>query len=313
MNTLHFKYAVEVERSGSISAAADNLFMSQPNLSKAIKELEDSFGYKIFERTAKGVHPTKLGEEFLNHAKLILQQIDQMHTISEDLQKDIQSLNISIPRGTYIASAITQFAKELDYTKGINLNVFETNSMQIINHIADGFSNLGIIRYNVNFENYFLDYINEKGLESEPIWEFEQVALMSEHHPLANETTVKYEDLEAYTQIVHGDSYVPYFTSSAGEKSDDELHKNSKRICLYERCNQFDLLSNVTNTYMWVSPILEDYLQKYSLVQRRCSVKNHTLKDLLIYKKGFKPDETEKEFISCLFALKNKLMFTEIV
>ena len=68
MNTLHLKYAVEVERTRSISKAAENLFMAQPNLSKAIKELEDSLGITIFQRTSKGVVPTQQGAEFLKYA-----------------------------------------------------------------------------------------------------------------------------------------------------------------------------------------------------------------------------------------------------
>ena len=58
MNTQHLKYVVEVERTGSITQAADNLYMAQPNLSKAIKELEDTLGISIFRRTSKGVVPT---------------------------------------------------------------------------------------------------------------------------------------------------------------------------------------------------------------------------------------------------------------
>lgn len=61
MNTLHFKYAVEVERTGSITQAADNLYMAQPNLSKAIKELEDTLGITVFKRTSRGMVPTKKG------------------------------------------------------------------------------------------------------------------------------------------------------------------------------------------------------------------------------------------------------------
>ncbi len=64
MNTLHLKYAVEVERAGSITQAADNLFMAQPNLSKAIRELEEGLGITIFERTPRGVLPTERGVEF---------------------------------------------------------------------------------------------------------------------------------------------------------------------------------------------------------------------------------------------------------
>ena len=59
MNTLHFKYAVEVERCGSITQAAENLYMAQPNLSKSIKELEDTLGFQIFARTARGMDRLK--------------------------------------------------------------------------------------------------------------------------------------------------------------------------------------------------------------------------------------------------------------
>ena len=69
MNTLYFKYAVEVEKTHSITKAASNLYMAQPNLSKAIKELEDTLEINIFERTSKGVFPTAKGKEFLEYAK----------------------------------------------------------------------------------------------------------------------------------------------------------------------------------------------------------------------------------------------------
>ena len=61
MNLTHLKYAVEVEKTGSITRAADNLFMGQPNLSKAIKELEQQVGIAIFRRTSRGVAPTRKG------------------------------------------------------------------------------------------------------------------------------------------------------------------------------------------------------------------------------------------------------------
>ena len=92
MNTLHFKYAVEVERTRSISKAAENLFMAQPNLSKAIKELEDSLGITIFQRTSKGVVPTQQGAEFLKYAKNILTELDKMESIYVPDAQNRQSL-----------------------------------------------------------------------------------------------------------------------------------------------------------------------------------------------------------------------------
>lgn len=82
MNLAHLKYAVEVEKTGSITKAAENLFMGQPNLSKAIKELEAQVGIAIFRRTIQRcLLPTRKGEEFLARAKAILCQIEEMEAI----------------------------------------------------------------------------------------------------------------------------------------------------------------------------------------------------------------------------------------
>ena len=75
-NILHLKYALEIAKTHSISKAAENLYMGQPNLSRAIKELEDSIGAVIFERSAKGIIVTEDGEKFLQYARRILAQVD---------------------------------------------------------------------------------------------------------------------------------------------------------------------------------------------------------------------------------------------
>ena len=81
MNILHLKYAVEVGKTHSINKAAQNLYMGQPNLSRAIKDLEESLGITIFNRTTRGMFVTPQGEEFLQHAKKILSQIDEVEAM----------------------------------------------------------------------------------------------------------------------------------------------------------------------------------------------------------------------------------------
>ena len=71
MNILHMKYAVEISKTGSINKAAEVLYVAQPNLSRAIKELEADLGITIFDRSAKGMVPTIEGREFLSYAKQI--------------------------------------------------------------------------------------------------------------------------------------------------------------------------------------------------------------------------------------------------
>jgi DNA-binding transcriptional LysR family regulator len=74
-NILFFKYAIEIERTRSITKAAENLYMAQPNLSKAVKEMEETVGFAIFERNSRGVVPTQKGLRFLDYARKILEEM----------------------------------------------------------------------------------------------------------------------------------------------------------------------------------------------------------------------------------------------
>lgn len=310
MNTLHFKYAVEVERSGSITQAADNLYMAQPNLSKAIKELEDTIGISIFKRTSKGVVPTQKGAEFLIYAKNILTQIDKMESLVIPDYSNIQSMNISIPRGSYIANGFAKFVYELDPGKEIELNIKETNSIEAIQNIVDDRFNLGIIRYHTKYENYFLDYLKDKSLSHDLLWEFKYLVVLSKKHPLASTKIIDFNDLNPYIEILHGDTEIPYITAN-DFKNLKKISPAKKRIYVYERSTQFDLLAHIPTTYMWVSPIPNELLNRYDLVQRKCSIPNHQYKDVLIYSKGYKFSALDKRLIDKIYESKNEVAFQE--
>ena len=79
MELQHLRYVVEVARWGSISRAAKHLYMGQPNLSKAVKEVELEIGRPLFRRTAQGVEPTRSGEDFLFYARGVLDQMEQQN------------------------------------------------------------------------------------------------------------------------------------------------------------------------------------------------------------------------------------------
>ncbi|MGF7141779.1 DNA-binding transcriptional LysR family regulator [Anaerotaenia torta] len=310
MNTLHLKYAIEVERTSSISQAAENLFMGQPSLSKAIKELEDNLGFTIFERTSRGVTPTEKGIKFFTYARNVLNQLEKMEALSDAADSERQSFSVSIPRGSYIADAITSFVAGLDHSRGMNLNIQETNSIQVVNNIIDGPFHLGIIRYQTEYENYFIDYLTEKQLKFEPIWEFEYLVLMSEQHPLARKEKLGNQELEAYTEITHGDTAIPYLMPGGSGKAEPPGGA-SKCIYVYERCSQYDLLSTVPTTYMWVSPIPEKWLERYRLIQRRSSDRGKRYKDVLIYPKQYQFTELDRDFVNKLYQARNEVSFRE--
>ncbi|MDE6710771.1 MAG: LysR family transcriptional regulator, partial [Oscillospiraceae bacterium] len=167
MNLMHLKYLVEVEKTGSITKAASTLFMGQPNLSKAIKEVENEVGAPIFKRISKGVEPTEKGVEFLKCAKAIIQQMDKMENLFKPEVSDIISFNVSAPRASYAAQAFSRFVSELDRTRRFAVNFREANSLDTINGILEGEFNMGIIRCEEAYEDFFLSMLADKELKSE--------------------------------------------------------------------------------------------------------------------------------------------------
>jgi DNA-binding transcriptional LysR family regulator len=306
MNTLFFKYAIEIERTRSITKAAENLFMAQPNLSKAIKELEAEVGFMIFERNPKGVVPSEKGFEFLAHAKIILEEMAHIGHLTDEENPERQSFSISMPRASYVAEGFTRLAGDLDSDKEININIQETGSVQTINNVAENRFNLGIVRYQTVYENYYLDFLAEKNLKHEQVWEFEYLALMSKKNPLAEIGEVRFRDLEPYVEIIHGDTVIPYISAAELRHPLPEAAPK-KRIYLYERYNQFDLLSGFPKTYMWVSPIPDRLLKRHELAQRKCDFMNNKYRDVLIYRKNYRFTELDKKFFDRVFEARNEV------
>ncbi len=304
MNILHMKYAVEVARVGSLSKASESLLTAQPNISRSIKELEADLGITIFDRSAKGMILTPAGEEFINYAKGILRQIEQVEKIYKDGSPKKQKFSISVPRACYISEAFAKFSCSL--TKD-SAEIFykETNSQRTIHNILNNDYNLGIIRYAENYDKYFKSMLEEKGLSYEMVTEFSYKLIMSRENPLAHKEVIHFEDLCDYIEIAHADPYVPSLPLAKVIK--EELPDNiDRRIFIFERASQFDLLSVNPDTFMWVSPAPESVLEKYNLVLRNCADNKKVYKDMLIYKRGYKLSALDKSFITELCNSKRK-------
>lgn len=296
LNTLHLKYAVEVAKTGSINKAAENLLMGQPNLSRAIKDLESSLGITIFERSARGMFVTEEGAEFLNYAKKLLNQLDEMEEMFKTGTPTKQKFSISVPRACYISSAFAKFSTKIKPTPA-ELFYKETNSARAIKNILDNDYKLAIIRYSVNHDRYFRDMLEEKGMAYETVAEFKYVLIMSENSPLAQKEEIHFSDLATYVEIAHADPFVPSMPLAAVKKA--EIPNDADRkIFVYERASQFDLLSENDQTFMWVSPVPQKLLHCYNLTLRDCPDNEKIYKDVLIYKKDYRLTALDNQFIT---------------
>lgn len=301
------RYLVEVQKYGSITRAASSLFMGQPNLSKAIKDIENQVGITIFNRSARGVETTARGEEFLEYAKTILVQLDKMETLYKKASSESISFSIGIPRASYITYVFTQFLNKLDTFKSMDIHIKESNSMDVISSIIQCEYNLGIIRYDINFEDNFITLLDEKKLKHRTLCEFNYMVIVSKDNPLARNEYVSRYELSKGIEIVHGDNTVPYFNNVVNKPKNITFNDTSK-IYVCERGSQFDILTSVDNTYMWVSPLPKQLLKRYNLVQLECIDNNNVIKDVLIHSQDYKFTEYDSMFLE---ELENtiKLMF----
>lgn len=296
MNLLHLKYAIEIEKTQSINKASENLYMGQPNLSRAIKELERSMGIKIFQRTSKGMIPTPEGTEFLGYAKKILAQVDQVENMFSKNKKNTQKFSISVPRSSYISSAFVKFCEKIDQTKRAEIYYQETNNQQAIRNILENDFRMGIVRYDANYEENFKKYLEDKKLEAKDIMEFNYNIIVSDKDPLATKNCVTTDDLSNYIIISHADPYVPSLPAHDLQK-EDMGYNNERHIFVYERASQLELLSKVKHTCMFVSPMPQHLLDIYGLKEIKCVDKAGGYKDVLIYRKRQKIDTFEEMFI----------------
>lgn len=297
MNLMHLKYAVEVAETGSINKAAEKLYIGQPNLSRAIKELEASLGIAVFERYPKGMIPTAEGETFLKYAKTILKQVDEVEGMFKNGNVQKKRFSLSAPRASYVADAFARFSNSLINETDVEVLYKETNSSRTIKNVQQDDYKLGIIRYAEDYDRHYKSLMDDKDFEYEIVTTFSYELLMSKESELAQKENISFSDLHDYIEIAHADPFVPSLSSAQVKKYElsDDI---KKRIFVFERASQFEILSQNPDTFMWVSHIPQALLNRYDLIQKKCSENTKIYKDVLIRKKGYKLTELDSLFIT---------------
>lgn len=304
MNIQYLKYVVEVDKMGSINKAAKNLYMGQPNLSAAIKELEKDLGISIFYRSKKGVFPTKEGEKFLVYAKKIISDINQLESLYTANTDSTIRFSIAACRATYITMAVSNFINDLKNKKEMTVNFNETNSLNVIHEVANGNAEIGIIRCQNIHENFFVSLLKSKNLIFEPLWEFKMLLTFSENHPLALKKKIKAEMLKKYIEIIQGDIKIPV---EKNNKTINSYQTSPQSISVYDRGSHINLLVNVNEAFMWVPILPENILKRNRLTQRECTDLQIITKDILIYSAERKQSNYIKNFISSLKKVINNI------
>ena len=298
MNLLQMRYVCEVAKTKSMNKAAESLKVTQPNISRQIRALEEEIGFVIFERGTHGINLTANGEEFVGYAKGVLDRFDAVQRLYSGTEQKEKKFSVCLPRATYLSKAFTDFTISINQLEEpVDIYYNETNSAETIKGVTSLEYNIGIIRTAATHEKYFRELFDELKLSYEMISEFKFILVMSKNSRLATLDEIHYSDLASFAELAHADPYVP--TLPYAEIRGDVFPDSPKRrIYVYERGSQFDLLARNTETFMWVSPIPDNTLDRYDLVQRPCADNSEFMRDVLIYRKNYVFTDYDKLFIN---------------
>lgn len=277
------KNILTIAREGSITRASRVLFRAQSNLSSMVREVEEELHITIFDRTPSGVKLTLQGEQFVACAGDIVAKMEKLEQIGKKTE-EVYSMGLSVCRASYCVRAASEWINHtFDSNQKLSLRLHETNADEAIEQVLCGESALGMIRLPVFYENYYLQKLEQKGLCSERLMEFTMMLIMRGDHPMASLPVIRQEDLYRYTEIVHGDQQ----SLALSMARINPLLRGTplRRIYVYDRGSQIDLLQRLPGAYMWVSPIPLDMVDSYGMCIRSCSLSTVVNLDLLIWRR----------------------------
>ena len=197
MTLTQLRYAIMVANSSSMNEAARNLFISQPSLSTAIKELEEEIGVELFRRTNRGISVTPEGEEFLGYARQVVEQyalIESKYVAKEQTKK---KFSVSMQHYTFAVSAFVQLVKQFGMDE-YEFAIHETRTYDVIQDVKNFKSEIGILYINDFNRNVLTKLFHESNLEFHPILECSIYVYMWKGHPLAVQEMITLEDLREY-------------------------------------------------------------------------------------------------------------------
>ncbi len=198
-----FKYVIEVSKSGSISNAANKLFISQAALSNSIKKLEEEVGDNIFIRSAKGISLTPFGEEFLSHIKPICLQVEQIEKLSQRNDKMV-GLSIATSGFNDMSIAISKIYKN---NKNLNLKaeIKECSINEMIRLVSSELCDFGILRRWSCYHKINNSQLKSNNLHFNPIITLDVGITVGPQNPLFNKETdsVSVEELKNYPSIMY--------------------------------------------------------------------------------------------------------------
>ena len=261
MRIQQLQYLEKIVESGSINEAAKALFLSQPSLSNAIKELEQEMDLQLLVRQKSGVSLTNEGREFMIYARQILDQVKLMEAKYKQHTVRKQAFSVSAQHYAFVVHAFVDLIKQVD-AEEYQFTLRETETQNILEDVMSFKSSLGILYLNKFNRQVLTKLFKEKKLKFTPLFKAKPHVFVCRDNPLAQKSSVKLRDLEDYPYLSYeqGQENSFYFAEEILSTLNRKMH-----IKVSDRATIFNLMVGL-NGYSISSGIISSELNDDKII-----------------------------------------------
>lgn len=294
MTLQQLKYVVKIARSGSITKAAKELFISQPSLSNSIMELENEIGITIFNRTNKGIIISTDGAEFLGYAKQVIEQAELLESHYSNKKLVKQNFSVSTQHYAFAVNAFVNLIKGYDLDE-YEFTLRETKTYEIIEDVKNLRSEIGILYLNEFNSKIINKFLKENNLIFEELFKANPHIFISSENPLANKQYVTLKELVLYPYLSfeQGEFNSFYFSE---EIQSTVAHKKS--INVSDRATLFNLLIGL-NGYTISTGVISHDLNGNNIISIPLKLEEEITVGYIIYQNVF-PNRITLDYINSL-------------
>ncbi|GFH42668.1 LysR family transcriptional regulator [Lactococcus hodotermopsidis] len=238
MRIQQLKYIIKIVETGSMNEASKHLFVTQPSLSNAVRELEEEMGIKIFTRSTRGITLTSDGAEFLAYARQIVEQTELLEERYKYKRDKKELFAVSAQHYAFVVESFASILRENDM-RNYELILRETRTHEVIDDVRDFRSEIGVLYLNDFNRDVLTKLFADNNIAFTSLFTTSPHVFISKHHPLAAYESVSLDDMVAF----------PYLSYEQGERnsfyfSEEILStaRHDKSIVVSDRATLFNLL-----------------------------------------------------------------------
>ncbi|MBQ9364375.1 MAG: LysR family transcriptional regulator [Schwartzia sp.] len=262
MTLTQLKYIDAIAQYGSLSRAAGRMFVSQPRMTNALRELEEEIGQTLFFRTPRGMKLTEEGVRFLGYARQVMQQMRLLED-HYNREKPKRSFSVSTQHYTFTARAFVELVKRYGEDE-YDFSLLEERTAKVIENVRNMKSEIGILYMSQFNEAVLRKLLRESNLRFTPLFTVRPHVFLFREHPLAGKEVIALPDLEGFPCITfdQGEENAFYF-------SEEPLSVRTlrKQIRVTDRAAVANFLMDL-DAYIITSGILPSFLHGSDIVAR---------------------------------------------